>query len=759
MGVVESHVPEKHPHALPSGYRIEEYEIVRVLGAGGFGITYLATDTKLDGPVALKEYFPHEHAVRAADQRVAALSTEESRALFTWGLDRFLDEARSVHRFRHPNVVRVHRYIEALGAAYIVMEYVEGEALEAVVEMRAPLRATEWRRWLDRLLDGLEHVHEHGYLHRDITPANIVIRIANGEPVFIDFGAARAAARDRTHTQVLTPPYAPIEQHGSGCAQGPSTDIYALAVVSYHALTGVLPPFAPDRALEDRYEPLAGRIDGVEFSWLAAIDQGMALRAEDRPQTVAAWRSALHGVHGVDHSADGGSGISVTNLSGEADAVRQSMARRTFVGIDFGTSTTVVSIARMDDGSSVPIAEPVPVPQFDECGKCLDDHLVPSCLAWRNDRLLVGRGVSPDLKAKLLEGVNFWSSFKMLLGVDLGPQYPNTVLAKGSAPVVIERPQDAATVFLNYLRVAVEKHIDDNSLPPPAYAVSVPAAFEANQRRDLIRALDAAGIRVDDAGLIDEPNAAFLSYVFDMERGTEGPSVSKMLERKACRVLVFDFGAGTCDISVLEIRSTNERLESRNLAISKFLALGGDDIDRAIAKKILLPQLCGDDEPDDVFSLNERDRAILPRLKPAAEELKIQCSKRAEGMGACDPLDLHGSTEPIVADAIGTIKLRDASWTLDEPQITLRQFAEVMKPFLVSPAPDDEGDADRTPSVLEPISSALAKARVTRDALDMVLFIGGSSANPLVRKTVEKHMGRFVDCIAPRDLRSSSFTG
>ena len=117
---------QKCTRALPPGYRIEEYEIVRVLGAGGFGITYLANDTRLDGPVALKEYFPHEHAERTANQRVAALPADESRALFTWGLDRFLDEARSIHRFRHPNVVRVHRYVEALGTACIVMEYVEG---------------------------------------------------------------------------------------------------------------------------------------------------------------------------------------------------------------------------------------------------------------------------------------------------------------------------------------------------------------------------------------------------------------------------------------------------------------------------------------------------------------------------------------------------------------------------------------------------------------------------------------------------------
>ena len=123
---------------------LAEYKIVRVLGAGGFGITYLAFDRKLAGPVALKEYFPHGHAARAGD-RVAATSTG-SRELFSWGLARFLDEAWSIHRLRHPNVVRVHRYLETDGTAYIVMEHVEGEPLEAILEARAQLPAAEWRR-------------------------------------------------------------------------------------------------------------------------------------------------------------------------------------------------------------------------------------------------------------------------------------------------------------------------------------------------------------------------------------------------------------------------------------------------------------------------------------------------------------------------------------------------------------------------------------------------------------------------------------
>ncbi|MCY4638514.1 MAG: protein kinase [Acidobacteria bacterium] len=275
---------------LPKGCRIDEYEIVRHLGRGGFGLTYLAFDHMLDGPVALKEYFPADIAVRTDGQRVVA-STEQK--VFDWGLDRFLKEARAIHRLRHPNLVRVHRYVERHGTAYIVMEYVEGESLASILESRGRLPVDEWRRWLDRLVNGLAHVHDHDYLHRDIKPANIVIRAADGEPVLIDFGAARVASQQRTHTQVLTDGYAPIEQYTSQGPQGPPTDIYALAAVSCRALTGEPPPSAPDRMLDDCCEPLAKRVVGASTGWLEAIDHGLALLARDRPQTIAAWRSAL----------------------------------------------------------------------------------------------------------------------------------------------------------------------------------------------------------------------------------------------------------------------------------------------------------------------------------------------------------------------------------------------------------------------------------------------------------------------------------
>ena len=216
--------------------------------------------------------------------------------MFAWGLDRFIKEARAIHRFRHPNVVRAHRYIEAHGTAYIVMEYVEGESLAALLEARGSLPVAAWRPWLDRLLDGLAHVHDKGYLHRDIKPGNVVIRAADGEPVLIDFGAARVLAAERTHTLVLAPAYAPIEQHSTKAQQGSFTDIYSLAAVSYRALTGEPPPNALDRMLDDRYEPLAVRVAGADQTWLAIVDRGLALQPQDRPETVEAWRKELQDV-------------------------------------------------------------------------------------------------------------------------------------------------------------------------------------------------------------------------------------------------------------------------------------------------------------------------------------------------------------------------------------------------------------------------------------------------------------------------------
>jgi molecular chaperone DnaK (HSP70) len=291
-------------------------------------------------------------------------------------------------------------------------------------------------------------------------------------------------------------------------------------------------------------------------------------------------------------------------------------------------------------------------------------------------------------------------------------------------------------------------------LPARIYSsVSVPASFEANQRKDLINALSNAGILVDESSLIDEPNAAFLSYLSDMERtSVQKEFIDKILEKER-RVMVFDFGAGTCDISVLEVKVENERLLSKNLAISKFMALGGDDIDREIAKKVLLPQLFKGKNPADVTSTFELDNVVLPRLKPTAEVLKIQCCHMIETQGHSLE-SLRENSTPIQGNEIEAITIQNQRWELTTPQITLSEFAEVMDPFLNSEDQPHEQTQNQVRNVLEPVHDALDKSGLSKDDLNMLLFIGGSSANPLVRKAIEANFGRFVEFVTPRDLRA-----
>src|SRR5919109_3857695 len=161
-------------NALPAGYALHEYRIERVLGVGGFGLTYLALDSNLNLRVAVKESLPADIALRGADHTISPRSPETADT-FGWGKQRFMDESRTVASFRHPNIVRVMRFFEANGTAYMVMEFVEGAALNHWVRERRPLAEAQATAIVAPLLDGLEVVHRAGYLHRDIKPGNIYV--------------------------------------------------------------------------------------------------------------------------------------------------------------------------------------------------------------------------------------------------------------------------------------------------------------------------------------------------------------------------------------------------------------------------------------------------------------------------------------------------------------------------------------------------------------------------------------------------------
>ena len=303
-------------NALPQGHRLQEYELVRVLGFGGFGMTYLGFDHNLDKAVAIKEYLPSDIAIRTGDNSVVPQASQ-FRDDFEWGLDRFLDEARALARFDHRHIIKVHRFFEAHGTAYIVMEYAEGETLSAFLERKETLKEAELKAILSPILDGLEVVHGVDFLHRDIKPGNIIIRDEDNSPVLLDFGSARQAigARSRSVTSIITPGYAPIEQYSSRGDQGPWTDIYALGGVCYRALTGKVPDDATDRMREDPLIPVSEQCVGqASAEFLSVIDWALAVDEADRPQSIAEWRAKLEGEHVVHSPSHEDSSISVVPI-------------------------------------------------------------------------------------------------------------------------------------------------------------------------------------------------------------------------------------------------------------------------------------------------------------------------------------------------------------------------------------------------------------------------------------------------------------
>lgn len=293
---------------LPDGCMLNAcYEIEKVLGRGGFGITYLARDTKLDLPVAVKEYLPEPFASRTDNHHV---EPRESKVdLFDWGLSRFLSEAQILARFKHPNIVRVNAAFEQHGTAYMVMEYEEGVSLEDYLRDKDCDRSQEFfEKHILAIMGGLQGIHDKGFIHRDIKPANLMVRNdAEQSPVLIDFGSARSTggAEAGKLTAVISAGYSPIEQQNSAAGeQGPWTDIYAFAASIREAITGEVPRASMDREFaarsskaRDPMQPLATTFTGRGYShdFLNALDQGLSIMPEDRPQSLSEWRDIMQG--------------------------------------------------------------------------------------------------------------------------------------------------------------------------------------------------------------------------------------------------------------------------------------------------------------------------------------------------------------------------------------------------------------------------------------------------------------------------------
>jgi serine/threonine protein kinase len=283
--------------ALPPGTKLQGgmYSVGKVLGQGGFGITYLGGDIRARRPVAIKELFPYGSTRRVANVHpFGGLPASE----YATTRDRFLDEARILARFDHPGIVDVYGTFEENNTAYMVMELLRGETLGQLVEERGPLSEAEAIGYIRRVGEALIVVHEASLLHRDLKPDNIMLT-GDGEVVLIDFGTARAFAAGKTGrmTTMVTPGYAPLEQYGQNVRFGPWTDVYALAATLYHVLTGQMPAPATDRASGVDLAPPRTLNPAVSRVTSDAILWAMSMRVDQRPRTV---REFLEGLPAVD---------------------------------------------------------------------------------------------------------------------------------------------------------------------------------------------------------------------------------------------------------------------------------------------------------------------------------------------------------------------------------------------------------------------------------------------------------------------------
>lgn len=285
-------------NALPTGAHLAEFELLRVLGEGGFGIVYLAHDHSLQRRVAIKEYMPSSLAMRSGPLDVV-VTADKNQAVFDAGLDSFINEARLLAQFDHPSLLKVYRFWRANGTAYMVMPFYEGHTLkETLRQMGTPPD----ERWLTALLasltEALAVIHAEHCLHRDIAPDNVLLLADSGRPLLLDFGAARQVIGDATQalTAILKPGYAPVEQYAEvpSLKQGPWTDIYALCAVVYAAIMGSKPPVSVARTVADSCVPLVQAAAGrYSERFLQAIDAGLRVRPDGRPQSVQAFRQAL----------------------------------------------------------------------------------------------------------------------------------------------------------------------------------------------------------------------------------------------------------------------------------------------------------------------------------------------------------------------------------------------------------------------------------------------------------------------------------
>ncbi len=324
------------PHTLKLGSMLNSrYLVGGVIGEGGFGITYIGLDTLLQFRVAIKEFFPNGMVNRnnTVSDEVMSISTETAKELFSKSRENFLREARTLAKFTNESgIVAVRDFFEENRTVYIVMEYLDGITLKNYLNQVGTISAYNTVCLLMPVFHSLKKIHEKNLIHRDISPDNIML--VDEEVKLLDFGAAREFADERSLSVMLKHGYAPMEQYRRHGTQGAWTDVYAICATMYKCITGKIPPDAPDRVFEDDLKMPSELGISIEPAFEEVLRHGLAVRPEDRIQSIDELLEELDAVPGIDigvssqppksSSVEPNVGMSSGGISGGSDGARLS---------------------------------------------------------------------------------------------------------------------------------------------------------------------------------------------------------------------------------------------------------------------------------------------------------------------------------------------------------------------------------------------------------------------------------------------------
>lgn len=293
----EQDAPAKEAyHIMPGTIVRDRYIVGKVLGFGGFGITYIGFDMTLQHKVAIKEYFPSEFATRMPQETMVRVYAGEKKEQFEAGMKKTLDEAKRLAEFRQtPGITQIYDFFEENNTAYIVMELLEGETLKERLKREKRISVEDAMPVVLSVIGALKEVHTKDIIHRDISPDNIYL-LKDGQVKLLDFGAARqvTTTHSKSLTVILKLGYAPVEQYQSGGNQGPWTDVYSLAATFYKMITGVRPPEAPDRRVKDMLKEPSKLGVTIDKNIENALMNALQVRIEDRTKTAAEFENQLN---------------------------------------------------------------------------------------------------------------------------------------------------------------------------------------------------------------------------------------------------------------------------------------------------------------------------------------------------------------------------------------------------------------------------------------------------------------------------------